>query len=540
MVRPSPAPRAPALRIVPWLVLSCAFLCAAPAAAQDACEAPQAVDATRYLRQLTLDLFGRVPTEAELRALVERGGEIDEAFVDDMLHSEEINGLIRRHHRDLLWPSTEALDVLSAASALLIPASFYSAEGDPNRQFLLFTGFYERGGLVPCNDEPAAWDDDGNLIFEDMPDGTRREGYVMVEPYWAPGTEIKVCALEARIAPMSEDGLDCATAQGMASGRCGCGPDLQRCADFAAVTRITQSLQDQLLRMVEAPIDEGRPYTDMLLGAEEIVDGALVHYYKYLTPMGIDPIIQVPPVDVAALPDIPFTDRTWHTVERSSPLHSGILTSMSFLLRFQTGRARANRYHIAFLCDPFVAPDSPLPSAEDECSGEPNLRERCGCNYCHSRLEPAAAWWGRFADAGTLLLDDESFPTYLRRCAECARDPGRPCDFICQRFYVSEIGHEKQEPYAGVLKSYEWRDAGEVARVEAGPAGLVQQSIDDGTLASCTAEQLFTRLYKRPPTADEKLRELPRFARAFAESDYDFKALVRALVVDPAYRRMVR
>lgn len=526
---------------------ACATLlvCAGPAAAQDApeapaCEAPVEVDATRHLRQLTLDLFGRVPTEAELTALIDGGGAVDEALVDRMLADEEVSALVRRHHRDLLWPSTEALDILSAASALLLPASFYSPEGDPNRLFLLFTGFYERGGLVPCNDEPAAWDDEGNLIFEDMPDGTRREGYVMVEPYWAPGTEVKVCALEARISPTSDDGLDCGTANGMASGRCGCGPDLQRCADFTAVLRITSSMQEQLLRMVETPIQEGRPYTDMLLGAEEIVDGALVHYYKYLTPMGIDPIIQVPPVDIASLPDVPFNDRTWHTVERASPLHSGILTSMSFLLRFQTGRARANRYHVAFLCDPFIAPDTPLPSAEDPCSDEPNLRERCGCNYCHSRLEPAAAWWGRFADAGTLLLDPAQFPTFLRRCADCAQDPGRPCDFICQRFYVSEIGHEKQAPYAGVLRSYEWRGEAEVERVESGPRGLVEQSLADGSLALCAAEQLFTRLYKRPPTADEKLRELPRFARGFEESGYDFKALVKALVVDPAYRRMVR
>jgi hypothetical protein len=91
-----------------------------------------------------------------------------------------------------------------------------------------------------------------------------------------------------------------------------------------------------------------------------------------------------------------------------------------------------------------------------------------------------------------------------------------------------------------VLKAYEWRDDNEVSRVESGPRGLVEESIADGRLAACTAEKLFTRLYKRPPTRDEQLRELPRFARAFAEGGYDFKALVRLMVTDPAYRRMVR
>lgn len=517
-----------------WLVL------AAPAFAQDeaACSEAVEVDRFRYLRQLTLDLFGRVPTERELEALVEREA-IDESVVDDMLASPEIATLVRRHHSDLLWPSTEALDIINAGSALLLPAQFYEFGGDPERLFLLFTGFYERGGLVPCKDEPAEWDAEGRLVFEDMPDGTRREGFVMVEPYWAPGTEVKVCALEARIEPFSEAGADCTTANGLTSGGCGCGPMLERCASFDAVVRITRSLQEQLLRMVAAPIDEGRPYTDMLLGSTELVDGPLAHYYRHLVRMGTDPIIQVAPVDVAALPDIAFTDLTWHSVERSNDLHSGILTSMSFLLRFQTGRARANRYHAAFLCDPFVAPDAPLPSADDPCSDEPNLRERCGCNYCHSRLEPAAAWWGRFADAGTMFLDPALFPTYLARCADCARDD-RPCDFICERFYVSEIGHDRQAPFAGVLKAYEWRDDNEVSRVESGPRGLVEESIADGRLAACTAEKLFTRLYKRPPTRDEQLRELPRFARAFAEGGYDWKALVRLMVTDPAYRRMVR
>ncbi|MCA9538841.1 MAG: hypothetical protein KC620_08130 [Myxococcales bacterium] len=522
--------------IAPLAILLCAS--AVWAQAGPDCDAPVEVDRFRELRQLTLDLYGRVPSQDELEALVDEPAITDE-MVDALINAPEFDALIRRHHRDLLWPSTEALDILNAAFSLLLPAAFYEGGGDPQRLFLLFTGFYERGGLIPCRDEPAEWDADGELIFEPYGDGTQREGYVMVEPYWAPGTEVKVCALEARNNALSATGQPCTTPAGMASGTCGCGEHLERCADFTAVQAITASLQEQLLRMVEAPIHEGRPYTDMLLSRTELVNGPLVHYYRYLAPMGVDPIIQVPPVALAELPDMPFTDTSWHEVERSNALHSGILTSMSFLLRFQTSRARANRFHHAFLCDPFVAPEGSLPSPNDECSDEPNLRERCGCNYCHSRLEPASAWWGRFADAGTLYLDPAQFPTYLARCADCANE-GRACDFICNRFYVSEIGHEKQVPYAGVLKAYEWRDEEEVRRVETGPRGFVEEAIHDGRLAQCAAEQLFTRLYKRPPTADERLDELPRFAQAFTDSGYDFKALVKALVTDPAYRRMVR
>ncbi|MEZ4464964.1 MAG: hypothetical protein R3F43_10810 [bacterium] len=149
------------------------------------------------------------------------------------------------------------------AVALFLPASFYEGTGDGQRLFHIFVGFYERGGLVPCKDEPAEWDADGELVFEDFPDGTRREGWVWVEPYWAPGTQVKVCALEARTNELS------------AGGRRGHGrwhvlgylrlrPGPEHCA-ASEVVEMVGALQEQLLRMAEAPILAGRPYPDMLL-----------------------------------------------------------------------------------------------------------------------------------------------------------------------------------------------------------------------------------------------------------------------------------
>ncbi len=148
---------------------------------------------------------------------------------------------------------------------------------------------------MPCKDEPAEWDAEGNLVFEDFPDGTRREGWVMVEPYWAPDTEVKVCALEARLNEVAANGQSCAEFGGLTSGTCGCGPNLEHCASIPVVLDTVASLQEQLLRMVEAPIDEGRSYVDMLLGTKEPVNGRLVHYYRHLAPMAIDPIVLVPP-----------------------------------------------------------------------------------------------------------------------------------------------------------------------------------------------------------------------------------------------------
>lgn len=518
--------------------LCCAVL-ASPAIAQEACDDVVEVDRHRYLRQLTLDLWGRVPSMEELKAF-EDVEEITPDHVQAMLDDDgAFQRFVRRHHADMLWPNTDGVDIIGGAVALLLPAAFYENTGDTTRLFNLFVGLYERGGLVPCLDEPAEYDDQGDLVFKPQPDGTQREGWVWMAPYWAPSVEVKVCAAETRTHPTNSAGQACDAVGGMLSGECGCGPELRHCADIGTVQTMIQMLQEQQLRMAEAPVFEGRPYTDMLMTQVEEVNGPLVHYYKHLARMGADPFIQYPPVDAADLPDVAYDDFQWRPVERKAPQHAGILTSMSYLLRFQTARARANQFYNAFLCQPFVAPPDGLPSPNDACSQEPNLRNRCGCQFCHAQLEPSAGHWARFADAGTAWLDPDIFPTYQARCANCARNGGN-CDFICNRFYVSEIGHPDERPYAGVLKAYQWRDEDEIAKVEAGPGALVQKAIDDGRIARCAAEQLFERLYKRTPSVEEKREHIARFAAAFVDSDYDFKALVKTMVTDPAYRRMAR
>ncbi|MEZ4464965.1 MAG: hypothetical protein R3F43_10815 [bacterium] len=195
--------------------------------------------------------------------------------------------------------------------------------------------------------------------------------------------------------------------------------------------------------------------------------------------MGVDPFIQYSPVAEGELPDLPYTDRSWHTVERKAPQSAGILTSMSYLLRFQTSRARANQFHNAFLCQPFVAPAGGLPSPNDECSQEPDRASGAGATTATRSSEPAAGHWGRFADAGAAwLIRRSSRPTWP--AARSARRGGQGCDFVCERFYVSEIGHPDEMPYAGVLKSYQWRGEAEVAKVEGGPRLLVQQAMADG------------------------------------------------------------
>lgn len=66
----------------------------------------QTVDATRYLRQLSLDLRGRPPSVDEI-ARVESLGSVPDALIDAMLDSAEFLQRARDWHKELLWPTLD-------------------------------------------------------------------------------------------------------------------------------------------------------------------------------------------------------------------------------------------------------------------------------------------------------------------------------------------------------------------------------------------------------------------------------------------------
>jgi len=486
--------------------------------------------ARRLLRRLTLDLWGEPPSLEALQSL-ERWPS-SEQQLDALLSDERASYWLTRFHEDIFWPALEIGDLINPAASLLLPATFYEGPLGGEQLFTLFTGLSRRGGLVPCLDEPAAWDEEGALIMEEQADGTRREGYVWVTPYWSE-EPVKVCALESLAEESGPAGVSCESFEGLSSGRCGCGATLERCASIDSALELLSSFRDQVARYAAEHAAEGADYFALLTRAEEPVNGPIAHYYRHLASSAIDPIVLVAPINRAELPSLDFKDRdVWRWTSRAAPVHSGLLTSTPFLLRFQTARARANRVSQALLCEPFIATSGVLPSPEDDCSQEPNLRRRCGCADCHARLEPLSAHWARFSDAGALYLDPERFPSYLASCAACADDG--PCPDLCKRFYVSEAPSEAHRDYLGVLKAYEWRGADEIERLEAGPSALIEEAISRGALPRCLTQQLFERLVGRAPHAEERER-LRGYAQEFA-SDASLRALIKRLLNDTSYQ----
>lgn len=518
---------------------------AGPARGQT-CEAGTTQDALGYLRRLSLDLRGRLPSFAELERVAATGS-VDPALIAEMLASEDLVQQMRAMHRELLW--TNVLDQRLSNNNFRLRAPSRRVAGGTSPAYWIpsngrATGY--RGAQTPCLDEPARFDPETGAILTtpDENDPTiRREGWVEVSPYWSPSTTVRVCAFEAQETLTIEDGarpIDCSTAAN--EPRCGCGPNLRWCesADDQTRVQILDSMNEQLLRFTDEIFRADRPYTDVLLSKEMEVNGPISHYLRHQTRTGGADAIIAGPDQNHPVPEISFEEtENWVRVERELR-HAGVLTMPAYLLKFQSDRGRANRFYNAFLCQHFEA-TAALPPATDPCHAEPDLTKRCGCKDCHIAVEPAAAYWGRWAEAGLLPLDEPLFPKQNGCCVdggECSPAMRRLFNRnTCGRFYLTDREltgpDDPQAQYLGMLEAYVFADATRERNIEEGPELLARQAIDSGAFASCTVRRLWRRFMAREATLDEE-QTLAELTTTFSQG-YNLRRLIAELVVRPEY-----
>ena len=524
-------------------VVLASLFCAAPLEARGQspaeCAPTDAVDTYRLLRQLSLDLRGRIPTVEELEAL-DGLDDVSEATLSAMLSSDDWFREVRRYHHDLLWGTLDGLDRIAHRLRRL--------QQDPGSDlwYLRASSRHYRNanaGGVPCLDQPARFDSSGRPVYlrtnvtggehaDECIRGCNFEGYVMVRPYWAPDTRIKVCALDAQELARGIEGGDCTSDSGLEDPGCGCGPNLERCYAVgrgAGDEMMRAALVEEPTRIFEAIVREGRPYFEALTTRESYVNGPLVNYYANVG--GFDVVSR--PL-YGALPDVPFTETSrWDRVERNE-LHSGVLTTYGYMMRFASDRGRANHFYSAFLCQPFE-PVAELPPADDPCSQNPDLSQRCGCDSCHTTLEPAAAHWGRWRHGEQYgYLAPEVFPNRRSDCATCTGDG---CSEICNDYYVTRPTSSRAEyDDLGLLRALQWRSPEERRAVELGPRALVERPGNLELMEACTARTLAERFLHRPLTEEEVTTWLPDLTDGFRGTGHDFTELARAIVEDERYR----
>ncbi len=368
----------------------------------------------------------------------------------------------------------------------------------------------------------------------------RREGWVLTRPYWAEGRWVKTCAYESQTRAESVTRRAPCELRTRYDASCGCGPDGAWCAPFAGealrpsrtVSRIIRALNDEPLELIASVVERDEDYATIFTTRRGMTNGVLAYMNRHqAAQMGeLDFTPSAPP---EALPDVPRDDPTWRPYLRSEP-HSGVLTTPVFLARFPTLRARINRFRTTFLCRPFVPSSDPPAPPEHECNNESNLARRCGCQYCHATIEPLGAAWGRWAERSTRYLDPGSFPAFDPACASCA---GRGCPDRC-RLYVTSPIDSASVRFLGTLSPYLYRSPEEVRRIEEGPRSLITDALASQELQSCAAQTAWARLLNRPMSAAERRDVLPALVRAFEARGRSYRALVRAVVTSPAYRRV--
>ncbi|MEM8608686.1 MAG: DUF1549 domain-containing protein [Myxococcota bacterium] len=490
----------------------------------------------RFLRQVTLDLYGRPPTIEEYEQL-HGDADVDDAKVDEMLASPEFFDRLADYHRGFLWTALPSNGDLFDTFI----ERFERGEGEVWSVFDKQIAF--RGAYEPCLDMPhTSFDGNGRPLpmqtgymegeCAQTESGCNMDGWVEMSPYWDPDLTLRVCAFDAqefeRGIDQNENGEFTDCGRDNFDAGCGCGPALRYCAAEGPngnANEIREALTNEPARIFEGIIKAGRPYIDAFSTNQTYFNGALRHYYRYLQRNGDE---------LSGIEDSAYT-ADWELIDRPEH-HSGILTTMGYLLRHTSQRARVNRLYTAFLCDPFVAPAGGLPSATDPCSQNPDLSERCGCAACHTTIEPATTYFGRWEEADFNYRQD--LELYRENCATC--EPGE-CSNTCRRDYVTreletEPGSLGDE--AGKLLTVAWRTPEEAAAIDRGPSGLFDDPTTSDKLASCAVQNFSEFLFSRELTTNEKGDWLPSQVGTFRDNGYDFIQMAKDVVLDPRYRRI--
>jgi hypothetical protein len=371
--------------------------------------------------------------------------------------------------------------------------------------------------------------------MREMPDGTRREGWVWVAPFWDPDHPIQVCALDAAERPLSQGGVPCNSSFGSRQLECGCGPNLRWCRTGDTNRAILDSFTEAIEHAMRDVVLEDRPYLDLFTSRHGYVNGPIVHFLRHW--VSVAGIAADPPlVDPNFLPDLPFQARdSWVRVDLGSH-HAGLLTSPAYLLRFQTDRSRASHFYDNFLCQPFEPPDGGIPVQSEADVMEPDLQERNGCKGCHRTLEPAAAHWARWGERGMSYLPPERFGAHDPVCVACAVS-NVPCPTYCNLHYVVSPLTEKEAEWVGWLRGYLFQEHN-TAAIEAGPIALVHRAAVDGRLPRCAASTALHRLTGTERRPDPSDPEVDAVAQRFVASGFKYRELVKAIVLAPRYRRV--
>jgi hypothetical protein len=399
---------------------------------------------------------------------------------------------------------------------------------------------------------------------------TMRDGWVLQEHYWSNGVELRTCAVEAQQRKIGTTGIPCdevRSNRGFSNldPSCGCGPmgvlcqpsqtDYQTSDETRTENRLRTAIEQEPMQIIRSVVDNDEDYLSILDTKRSFVNGPLLLAWSEQADVlrGQGDLRVTPPIESHSEWDdlIAEHDGDWGEISeldewmvyQRGERHSGILTTLEFLARFPTARARVAQFRRAFVCSSEFD-YAPEPDPTDT---NPDISRRTGCASCHMRLERDGMWFARYPDRTGLYLHPSEYPKVHETCKYCV-DNGQMylCDEggnhplrdepstsglreICDTYYSSVQG-EKASDWAGHLVASIYRDPELDPRMTAGPSAMVEAEPVE-YLEICAAETAWKRLVRRP-AQDE---EIQRIAEEFAPAR-NYRQLVRAVVTSDAYR----
>ena len=530
-------------KCIPALVIALVAV-AARADVAPICEAPRAIDKYQLLRRLSLDLRGRIPSIEEYQSL-DAQDFVPDSTVPAFLQTDDFRLAMRRYHEHMFWPNVSNVRLHNTNSGLQTRSGIWSLQSTGRARTYrgalgALCSDYEQTHFVTLPDGSTNYEPDPAYVV--VTAGVKDEGWRWVTPYWSPSTPIKVCAydaMETLTVPLAGVQTSCGDFRTNGNRLCGCGPNLQFCYSSVADAAITSAMREQLALSIDDLSVGGQPYTDILLSTQAYENGVLSFWKRNLASNLSLTNTYITPDPDEEIADLDWSDGSWTQIDRKGP-HAGVVTLPAYLLRFQTDRGRANRFRIDFACEFFIPPAtlSPQPGCDP---GAADLTQRCNCQYCHATLEPLAAYFGLFSEAGTTVTTDTRiFPLVNPACVSA--NPSA----MCSRFYVTHA--DAHNP--GSLLTRQWADVHPEyldhmvggGDVPAGPRQWARQLIADGTFAQCTVKRMFSYFMKRDMHVagdqSDDLDLLQSLADGFQSSNYSLPWLVQQVVTLPEYRRV--
>jgi hypothetical protein len=515
------------MKILPATFVSLMLAQLAVAQVAPTCDVKGEADKYQLLKRLSLDLRGKVPSYEEYLQL-ETPGANPLQLANAWYATDDFRLTMRRYHEALFWPNVSAVRIQSNDMNLNENTTSIFRVGNLGRRLR-----WRGDALGDCNNVlqsnfVASKPGEFRPVVTAGAGGVRIEGYRMVRPYWDPSIEVKACAFDAQETAVADDGTACDSSLALSKPECGCGPGLRWCMGPDSTGRIYASLREQLNLMVDDVTVGDKPYTDLLLSRRIPTNGTLSFWRKNManTISNVVLVAGADPLEAYKSPSPDFLDAAFVSVDRGTDLHSGVLTTPAYLVRFMTDRARANRFRQDFECASFEPPQE-LVSEPGCVETGTDLTKRCNCQYCHVTLEPLAAHWGQFAEAGTQLMSDlTKFPRLKSSCVGSSNS-------TCRRFYVTNPTADN--PGALLPYQYASRPDGTAEALAKGPRARATVIINNGVFAKCTTKKMFTYLMKREPALSESI-DLDTIASGFKTNGYSLKWLMQQLVSRSDYR----